>query len=110
MIAHVANPSLGHEFEVSIFFTPEYHLLTPKFAIKFDGDLFHPNISVSDSKLNILHERWSPTIIVLQILVVILGFLCAPNPDDPHPDCEGVVLIYRRNLQRFAKYVRKIMG
>ncbi|KAK8667719.1 hypothetical protein V6N13_007867 [Hibiscus sabdariffa] len=39
-------------------------------------------------------------------LMDILDLLCVPNADEPHPDCEGVALIYKRNLGCFAKYAR----
>ncbi|KAK8534668.1 hypothetical protein V6N12_057312 [Hibiscus sabdariffa] len=82
-----------------------------KFAIKFDGDLFHPNFNESgDIQVDRLIERCSFAFSVTNIFMAIMGLQIAPNPDEPHLDFVGVALIYKKSLESFAKYVRKIMG
>ncbi|KAK8621681.1 hypothetical protein V6N13_081114 [Hibiscus sabdariffa] len=90
------SPYVGHDFV---------------FAIKFDGDLFHPNFNESgDIQVDRLIERCSFAFSVTNIFMAIMGLQIAPNPDEPHLDFVGVALIYKKSLESFAKYVRKIMG
>ncbi|KAK8676234.1 hypothetical protein V6N13_034286 [Hibiscus sabdariffa] len=85
MISLVVSPYVGHDFEVLVSFRPQYSLMAAKFAIKFDGDLFHPNFSeFVNIQLDIVCERWSHAFTVTDILVAILGLLCAPNLDGHH--------------------------
>ncbi|GMI86827.1 ubiquitin conjugating enzyme 9 [Hibiscus trionum] len=99
----------GNPFEGHTFFLPDYPMRPPRFVFRFHGSVFHPNFSeIGGIRLDILQERWSPDIRVVEILARLLGLLRVPNLDDAHPNCEGIALIYRNNPQRFARYVRRI--
>ncbi|KAL4368437.1 hypothetical protein GQ457_05G019730 [Hibiscus cannabinus] len=64
MISLVVIPYVGHDFEVLVSFGPQYSLMA--------------------AKLDIVCERWSHAFTVIDILVAILGLLCAPNLDGHH--------------------------
>ncbi|KAH8958810.1 hypothetical protein BDL97_06G046300, partial [Sphagnum fallax] len=73
---------IGGVFKLELFLPEEYPMATPK--VRFLTKIYHPNIDkLGCICLDILKDKWSPTLHIRTILLSIQALLSAPNPDDP---------------------------
>ncbi|KAK3926371.1 Protein PEROXIN-4 [Frankliniella fusca] len=79
----VGTPFEGGMFSVTISIPTEYPFKYPKFHIK--DKIFHPNVHPYDGRVcvDLLKEKWSPSITLYAACEVIQALMGEPNPDSP---------------------------
>ncbi|XP_010463158.1 PREDICTED: probable ubiquitin-conjugating enzyme E2 31 [Camelina sativa] len=76
------TPYAGGIFRINIEFPEDYPFKPPKYT--FGTRIYHPNINSNGSIcLDILKDKWTPSLTVEKALLSISALLAAPNPDDP---------------------------
>ena len=76
------TPYYGGIFNLNIRIPPEYPFKPPK--INFVTKVYHPNInSTGIICLDMLKDKWLPSLNISSILLSICSLLSDPNPDDP---------------------------
>jgi ubiquitin-conjugating enzyme E2 A len=104
------TPLEGGVFELSLKFTDEYPFRPPN--VKFVSEVFHPNVS-KDGRicLDILSDKWSPSMDVRCILISIQSLLV--NPDihsvPEHAANEEAEALYVRDVQAYNSRVRVLV-
>ena len=67
---------------LKIVFPSNYPIKPPR--ITFETPIYHPNISTKGSIcLDLLQDKWSPSLSLSKILLSISSLLDDPNPNDP---------------------------
>ncbi|CAD7691051.1 unnamed protein product [Nyctereutes procyonoides] len=73
---------VGGTFKLELFLPEEYPMAAPK--VCFMTKIYHPNVDkLGRICLDILKDKWSPTLQIHTVLLSIQALLSAPNPDDP---------------------------
>ena len=104
------TPLEGGIFELSLDFPEEYPFKAP--LVKFISDVFHPNVfSNGHICLDILRDRWTPTLDIRGLLISIQSLLVSP---DLHQSPEGganveAETIYVNNRTEYNSRVRKLV-
>jgi ubiquitin-protein ligase len=85
-IANIVGPSNtpyeGGLFKLDILITDEYPFQPPKMT--FITKVYHCNISRNGSIcLDILKDKWAPSLSIATVLLSIVSLLNEPNPQDP---------------------------
>lgn len=98
------SPYAGAWFSLTLEFTSDYPHKPP--TVKFDHDLYHPNIYPTRGIcLDILGDKWSPIYQISTVLVSIRSLLTDPNPDSP---ANGeAARFYRASQDAYAIQVRQ---
>ena len=98
------TPYSEGNFEIYIEFPDNYPFEPPK--VVFNTRIFHPNIS-PDGKIcvDILKDKWVPSLTILKVLLSILSLLSSPNPKDPL--VPEVANLYINNPTKFEAIARK---
>lgn len=69
-------------FELDIKFTDEYPFKPP--IIRFKTPIYHCNVNSGGGIcLDILKDKWSPSLTIQKVLLSLISLLSDPNPDDP---------------------------
>lgn len=78
----VQTPYEGGIFKLEVFLDEGYPYKPPK--IRFITRIYHPNIDkLGRICLDVLKDKWGPTIYIRTLLLTIQGLMSNPNPDDP---------------------------
>ena len=95
------SPYQGGVFKLNIQIPPDYPFKPPH--IVFTTKVFHPNISMHGGIcIDILKDKWVPSLTISKVLLSICSLLYDPNPDDPLvPD---VAELFKNNK---AEFIRK---
>lgn len=98
------TPYENGKFRLLILIPDRYPMDPP--TVTFVTKMFHPNISV-DGKIcvDILKNKWLPSMTLQKILISILSMLSEPNPHDPLNERAGN--IYNTNYNEFKLIVKK---
>ncbi|KAL9650869.1 hypothetical protein ABK040_012746 [Willaertia magna] len=105
--AYVQAPSdsvySGGVFKLSIKFPVEYPFKPPQ--LKFLTKIYHCNISKKGNIcLDLLKDRWNPSLTISKVLLSICSLLSEPNPSDPlEPKVAKVFLEERKRHDSTAK-------
>ncbi len=76
------TPYEAGKFKLEVYFPEKYPMEPPK--VLFRTKIFHPNIDkLGRICLDILKDRYSPALLVSQVLVSIMALLGSPNFEDP---------------------------
>ncbi|XP_025724030.2 ubiquitin-conjugating enzyme E2 N-like [Callorhinus ursinus] len=76
------SPFEGGTFKLELFLPEEYPKAAPK--VRFMTKIYHPNVDkLGRICLDILKDKWSPTLQIRTVLLSFQALLSAPNPDDP---------------------------
>lgn len=82
LIGPSGTPYAGGTYFLKIVFPSNYPIKPPR--ITFDTPIYHPNISTKGSIcLDLLQDKWSPSLSLSKILLSISSLLDDPNPNDP---------------------------
>jgi len=93
----------GAEFPLLVKFPKEYPAKPPH--VRFISQIRHPNIFDSgDICLDILKDKWSPSLSVAQVLLGIQSLLDNPNVYDP-TDYQ-LAQMYQKNREEYNKIVK----
>ena len=84
--ATIAGPNLspyqGGIFKLELFLPEEYPMAPPK--VRFLTKVYHPNIDkIGRIGLDVLMDKWGPSLQIRTVLLSIQVLLSAPNPDNP---------------------------
>ena len=75
-------------FELELFLPDNYPIYPPK--VRFLTKIYHPNIDrLGRVSLQILHEKWSPSLTIRSVLFCIQDLMSDPNSDYPLDCCIG---------------------
>jgi len=91
-------------FEINISVPDNYPYYPP--TLTFNTRIFHPNIS-ADGKIcvDILRNKWAPSLTIPKVLMSILSLLSSPNPDDPL--VPEIARMFTENRKEFDDIARK---
>ena len=104
IIGPEGTPYEGGVFKLEIGFPDDYPFGTP--AGKFITMIYHPNINTNGSIcLDILKDKWSPSLTVGKLLISICSLLGDPNPTDPLNDEAARLLV--KNPAKFEVTARE---
>ena len=101
------TPYSEGNFELGIIFPDSYPFDPPK--IIFNTKIFHPNIS-PDGKIcvDILKDKWTPSLSILKVILSILSLLSSPNGNDPlAPEIGKIFMRDRNEFDRLARECTK---
>lgn len=91
----------GHFYQLNMRFSPDYPIAAPKLA--FEHSVYHPNIYANNSVcLDILADKWRPTMTVMDILRGLAQLMEYPNPQSPANSSAASAYVLRRD-----EYVKK---
>lgn len=95
----------GEIFELEITIPANYPFTPPK--VRFKTNILHVNIDKNEICLDILKDKWSPSLTIGKVLLCITALLGSPNPDDP---LNGeTARLYLDNREMFNKRATEIM-
>jgi ubiquitin-conjugating enzyme E2 D len=98
------SPYAGGIFRLDVRLPQKYPYEAPR--ISFTTKIYHPNISPSGQIcLDILKNKWSPTLTIKKVLLSISSLLTDPNPDDPLDG--GAARLYRESILNYNKKVKE---
>ncbi|VVB11604.1 unnamed protein product [Arabis nemorensis] len=98
------TPYSGGMFSIDIKFPKDYPFKPPKCTFK--THIYHPNINSQGSIcLDILNDKWTPSLTVEKVLLSITSLLADPNPDDPLVGEIGD--LFKTNRFKFNEEARK---
>ncbi|OIR57144.1 MAG: ubiquitin conjugating enzyme E2 [Amphiamblys sp. WSBS2006] len=96
------TPFEGGVFDLDVTVSEDYPTHAPE--IRFLSEMFHPNIFWDGSIcLDVLGERWCPSLTIFSILLSIQSLLTDPNP---HSNSEADFL-FLNNRPEYDKRVRE---
>ena len=98
------TPYDGGTFFLDITFPQDYPFKPPK--VKFTIKIYHLNINdKAGICLDILKDKWSPSLSIAKVLLSIMQLLTEPNVDDPL--VPNIAKLYKTNRELHDKIARE---
>lgn len=95
----------GEIFELEITIPANYPFTPPK--VRFKTNILHCNIYKKEICLDILKDKWSPSLTISKLLLSISALLGSPNPSDP---LNGeIARLYLDNREEFNRQALEVM-
>eukprot|EP01121_Diplochlamys_sp_Union-15-3_P020501 TRINITY_DN800_c0_g1_i1.p1 TRINITY_DN800_c0_g1~~TRINITY_DN800_c0_g1_i1.p1 ORF type:complete len:150 (-),score=25.57 TRINITY_DN800_c0_g1_i1:35-484(-) len=98
------SPYSGGMFVLKVLFPQDYPFKPPK--ITFVTKIYHPNINPETGEigLDLLQDKWNPSITLSRLLLTIACLIADPNTDDPF--VPEIAHMYKTNRATFDATAR----